>query len=82
MFAVQLIIEKAFEHQISQDILFFDFSQAFCSIKKTKPSETLQQLGMPSKLMQLTTITMRAARVRIEMQSGSKEELTIKKGVI
>jgi sorting nexin-29 len=69
IFSLRQIIEKFYEHITQLHQLYVDFKQAFVSISRPYIFEAMKEFGIPTKLINLTKITLSATLNKIKIQN-------------
>ena len=78
---VKRIIEKAHQYQISLELLFVDFKQAFDSLNRNKIILIMEEMKIPSKIIRLVAMTLSKTKACVKTNKGKTEEFVTNKGV-
>lgn len=81
IFTLRQIIEKAYEWNIETHHVFIDFKTAYDSVKRVELYDAMQTLGIPSKLIRLTKMTMHDSVCAIKIQGDISEQFPSSTGV-
>lgn len=81
IFALRLMHEKCYEYNIDLHHLFIDFKQAYDSIYRSKMYETLQEFGIPDKLIRLVRMCLNNSAARVRVQGGFSDVFSISRGL-
>lgn len=81
LFVLRQITEKCYEYDIDLNILFVDFKQAFDSVKRGKLKEAMEDLEIPSKLINLAMMTMLNSKAKVKIDNKISEAFEINTGV-
>uniref|UniRef100_A0A8D8WWJ8 Craniofacial development protein 2 n=1 Tax=Cacopsylla melanoneura TaxID=428564 RepID=A0A8D8WWJ8_9HEMI len=81
LFVVRQIMEKCFEHDIDLYVLFVDFKQAFDSVRRCKIAQTMIDLDISPKLINLAMMTMENSKARVKISNKLSDPFNITTGV-
>ncbi|KAI5708261.1 hypothetical protein M8J77_019306 [Diaphorina citri] len=81
LFVVRQIIEKCYEYDIDLNILFIDFKQAFDSIQRSKVKNAMENLEIPTKLINLAMMTMQRSKAKVKVENILSDTFDINAGV-
>ena len=81
LFIVRQIIEKCHEFNIELHNLFIDYTQTFDTVFRDKIFKSLNNYGVPSKLMKLVAKTLQDTRARVKINHNYTENFKILTGV-
>jgi hypothetical protein len=75
------IIEKHCEHGIDLYFLFIDYQKAFDSINRNALIQTIEQLDIPKKLIELIKMTLNQTRAKVRIRNRMGEVFHYNMGV-
>ncbi|XP_066905877.1 uncharacterized protein [Halyomorpha halys] len=75
------MLEKTYEYNVDLHYLFIDFRQAYDSVDKAKLLKALQSLGIPSKLIRLTKMTLERTSCKVKTRVGISNSFRVSSGL-
>lgn len=81
IFSIRTILEKCYEYNISTHHLFVDFKQAYDSIVRDWLYQVMTEFGIPSKLVNLTKMAMKATICKVKIQGQLSQGFPVNRGL-
>ena len=81
LFILRQMIGKHTEHSLGLHMLFIDLKQAFDSVNRKRLFETMDNTGIPQKLIRLTRMTMCQTKARVKIDNQLSAPFKFNKGV-
>ena len=81
IFTLRCILEKCHEYNIPIHQLYVDYKMAYDSIKRKFLYETLQEFGIPNKIIRLVHMTLNKSKSKIKIQGEYSREFEIRHGL-
>ena len=81
IFTLRCILEKCHEYNIPIHQLYVDYKMAYDSIKRKFLYETLQEFGIPNKIIRLVHMTLNKSKSKIKIQGEYSREFEIRRGL-
>lgn len=81
LFIVRQIMEKSWEYDTGIFQLFIDFKQAYDTINREALCSAMLEMGIPTKLVNLTRMTMYNTKGRVKIQQRLTDEFIIEQGL-
>lgn len=78
---VKRTMEKMYEHDMELSMLFVDFQQAFDMINREELYKAMEEMNIPTKMINLTKMTMERTVAYIRTEEGETEVFEINSGV-
>ena len=74
LFQLRQILEKTYEYDVVLHQLFIDFKQAYDSINRNQLLNVMEEFGIPSKLINLTKITLQKTNNQVQFNGRMSEK--------
>ena len=81
IYVLKHLIANSYEHNLELDMLFIDFKQAYDTINKTEMIEILRELKIPTKLINLTTMTLDNTSCKVLVEGQVSESFRVERGL-
>jgi hypothetical protein len=81
IFALRNIMEKCYKFNITLHQLFIDYKEAYDSVNKNKIFVTMKEFGIPTKVVNLTKMTLQDTKAKVKIQSDRSGEFTVDRGL-
>jgi hypothetical protein len=81
IFIVRQIFEKCHEYNIELNNIFIDYTHAFDSVHRKKILECVKQYEVPSKLIELISLTLENTKAKVKVNNDLSGEIKIETGV-
>jgi len=78
---IKQIVEKSHEFDIDTYLLFVDFRQAYDSINRYRLWKTMNQLGIPAKLVRLVKACVQHPMCKVKFNGELSEEFSVETGL-
>ena len=81
IFTIRCLLERCYEYNIPVHQLYVDYKMAYDSIRRNYLYETMQDFGIPNKLIRLVHMTLNSTKSKIKIQGETSREFQIRRGL-
>ena len=81
IFVMRQLMEKCSEYNVALHILFVDFRQAFDSVDRINLYNSMEEFGIPKKLVRLVNMTLEDTKGKVLVGGGISKSFGVQKGV-
>lgn len=81
IFSIRCLLEKAYEYNMPVHQLYIDYTKAYDSVRRSFLFETMDQFGIPRKIIRLVQMTLRNSRSKVKVQQEFSRDFTVNQGL-